>query len=85
MVPGDLNLIRSVRTTSLSECRQLTISLLKQDFGLDVKLPEDRLCPPVRIVCMKSRAIKPTKNICRSQTGIGDLIPSDEHGLNVPG
>ncbi|KAJ5739334.1 hypothetical protein N7533_012118 [Penicillium manginii] len=27
--------------------RQLTISLLKQDFGLDVKLPEDRLCPPV--------------------------------------
>ncbi|KAJ5522675.1 hypothetical protein N7513_013248 [Penicillium frequentans] len=27
--------------------RQLTISLLKRDFGLEVKLPRDRLCPPV--------------------------------------
>ncbi|KAJ6151576.1 hypothetical protein N7470_007173 [Penicillium chermesinum] len=27
--------------------RQLTITLLRLDFGLEVKLPEDRLCPPV--------------------------------------
>ncbi|KAJ6086337.1 hypothetical protein N7486_010618 [Penicillium sp. IBT 16267x] len=27
--------------------RQLTISLLKRDFGLEVKLPKDRLCPAV--------------------------------------
>ena len=27
--------------------KQLTISLLKQDFGLRVELPNDRLCPPV--------------------------------------
>lgn len=27
--------------------RQLTVSLLEKDFGLEVKLPDDRLCPPV--------------------------------------
>ncbi|OAL62526.1 hypothetical protein A7C99_7112 [Trichophyton rubrum] len=27
--------------------RQLTVSLLRRDFGLDVELPDDRLCPPV--------------------------------------
>ncbi|KAM5470311.1 putative 23S rRNA (adenine(1618)-N(6))-methyltransferase [Microsporum ferrugineum] len=27
--------------------RQLTISLLRRDFGLEVELPSDRLCPPV--------------------------------------
>ncbi|KAJ5645831.1 hypothetical protein N7490_002203 [Penicillium lividum] len=27
--------------------RQLTISLLKRDFGLEIILPQDRLCPPV--------------------------------------
>ncbi|KAL4974273.1 hypothetical protein BDW66DRAFT_140457 [Aspergillus desertorum] len=27
--------------------RQLTVSLLKRDFGLDVDVPETRLCPPV--------------------------------------
>lgn len=28
--------------------RQLTKSLLKRDFNLDIELPADRLCPPVR-------------------------------------
>lgn len=28
--------------------RQLTKSLLKRDFRLDIELPNDRLCPPVR-------------------------------------
>ncbi|KAF3892105.1 U6 small nuclear RNA (adenine-(43)-N(6))-methyltransferase [Trichophyton interdigitale] len=27
--------------------RQLTVSLLRRDFGLEVELPDDRLCPPV--------------------------------------
>ncbi|KAJ5585916.1 hypothetical protein N7450_005703 [Penicillium hetheringtonii] len=27
--------------------RQLTVSLLEKDFGLEVNLPDDRLCPPV--------------------------------------
>lgn len=27
--------------------RQLTKSLLKRDFGLEIELPDDRLCPPV--------------------------------------
>lgn len=27
--------------------RQLTKSLLKRDFGLELDLPGDRLCPPV--------------------------------------
>jgi 23S rRNA A1618 N6-methylase RlmF len=27
--------------------RQITKSLLKRDFGLELKLPDDRLCPPV--------------------------------------
>ena len=27
--------------------RQLTKSLLKRDFGLQIELPDDRLCPPV--------------------------------------
>ena len=29
--------------------RQLTKSLLKRDFGLNVELPDNRLCPPVII------------------------------------
>lgn len=36
------------------ECRQLTISLLKHDFELDVELPSNRLCPPVSEVCEMS-------------------------------
>lgn len=28
--------------------RQLTTSLLKRDFNLQVEIPDDRLCPPVR-------------------------------------
>lgn len=27
--------------------RQLTKSLLKRDFGIEIELPDDRLCPPV--------------------------------------
>lgn len=27
--------------------RELTKSLLKRDFGLELELPDDRLCPPV--------------------------------------
>ena len=27
--------------------RQLTKCLLRKDFGIDIELPEDRLCPPV--------------------------------------
>ena len=29
-------------------CRQLTKSLLRRDFGIEVDLLGDRLCPPVR-------------------------------------
>ena len=28
--------------------RQLTKSLLKRDFNIEIELPDDRLCPPVR-------------------------------------
>lgn len=27
--------------------RQLTKSLLRRDFDIDIELPDDRLCPPV--------------------------------------
>lgn len=38
-----------VRMVSLiTIIRQLTKSLLSRDFGIDIDLPEDRLCPPVR-------------------------------------
>ena len=38
----------SLLVYSLSDlCRQLTKSLLKRDFNLEIDLPNDRLCPPV--------------------------------------
>lgn len=32
--------------------RQLTKSLLKRDFGIEIELPDDRLCPPVCWECL---------------------------------
>lgn len=30
--------------------QQLTKSILKRDFGLNIELPSDRLCPPVGLL-----------------------------------
>ncbi|KAJ5758438.1 hypothetical protein N7520_005594 [Penicillium odoratum] len=42
-----LNPNRQVDFNDPATVRQLTISLLKRDFGLEIILPQDRLCPPV--------------------------------------
>jgi 23S rRNA (adenine1618-N6)-methyltransferase len=41
---------RHLDFTDPASVMQLTKTLLKQDFGLQVDLPNDRLCPPVSFI-----------------------------------
>jgi len=60
--------------------RQLTKSLLKRDFGLDIEVPDDRLCPPVHPIpcCILGSSLWPvgTKQVrsLLSQKANDDLI-----------
>ncbi|KAJ5345232.1 hypothetical protein N7452_003236 [Penicillium brevicompactum] len=62
--------------TDPAAVRQLTTTVLQQDFHLKVKIPEDRLCPPP---CMHVSHIQYRLNYI---LWIQDLIDSTAGGLN---
>ncbi|KAJ5775742.1 uncharacterized protein N7511_000753 [Penicillium nucicola] len=67
--------------------RQLTTSLLEQDFHLKVEIPDDRLCPPVCTYINQRRShahaltlLAGTKQVCRRRvdTNVTPLCMTDE-------
>ena len=71
---------RDIRKRSLKKSRQLTKSVLKRDFNLELELPDDRLCPPVPV---RYNYVRWLQGLLDSTDDSGDLKKKDIIGLDM--
>lgn len=69
-----------IRKRSLKKSRQLTKSVLKRDFNLELELPDDRLCPPVPV---RYNYVRWLQELLDSTDDSEDLEKKDIIGLDM--